>query len=153
MSVAINAFEQVWVQAQSKHIELSRHLDVDEAWVIGDPGLLERAIVNLLVNAVKYSPRDAKVRLDLEQHHREFHCSVDDNGMGIAETDLPKLFSRFERVRAAEQGVEHGTGLGLAFVKAVAERHGGRVDVDSTLGEGSRFCLVLPADSKMHGAA
>lgn len=150
LSVAMNAFDQVWVQAQSKHINLSKHLGVEEAWVVGDPELLERAIVNLLINAIKYSPQRSKVRLELQRKETEFHCAVVDQGMGIAEADLPKLFSRFERVGAAQQQVERGTGLGLAFVKAVAERHGGRVEVTSSEGRGSRFRLVIPAEHELH---
>ncbi len=150
LSVAMNAFDQVWVQAQSKHINLSKHLGVEEAWVVGDPELLERAIVNLLTNAIKYSPQRSEVRLELARNDTEFYCAVVDQGMGIAEADLPKLFSRFERVGAAQQQVERGTGLGLAFVKAVAERHGGRVEVTSSEGRGSRFRLVVPAEHELH---
>lgn len=144
VSVAIDAFEQVWVQAKQKQIELRQDIDVDEAWVTGDHDLLERAIINLLTNAIKYSPEGAKVSLHLYRHNNQLHCCVIDNGYGIAKQDLPRLFSRFGRISMPQHAEEKGIGLGLAFVKAVIDRHGGQVEVDSTLGKGSRFCMIFP---------
>ncbi|MGF1613945.1 MAG: CHASE2 domain-containing protein [Gammaproteobacteria bacterium] len=144
VTVALNAFEQVWLQAQTKQIELRRQFDVDEAWVQGDPSLLERAIVNLLTNAIQHNPPRSHVQLWLHVGGKELWCCVTDDGRGIPQEYLPRLFDRFERVVhpdvAAEAG---GAGLGLAIVKAVADRHGGRVEVESCVGEGSRFCLIL----------
>ncbi len=144
VEVATNAVEQVWAQARTRNITLERQFEVDVAWTQGDPGLLERAIVNLLNNAVNYSPDGTKVALVVQIKADELHASVIDEGAGIAPSELPELFDRFKRGAAGGGSGKQGVGLGLAFVKAVAERHGGRVEATSDLGKGSRFALILP---------
>lgn len=146
--IAINALEQVWGQAQSKQISLKRDGDPDqEAWMTGDGGLLERAVVNLLDNAIKYSDAGSVVTLGVRLQGNEVHCCVSDQGQGISSEELPHLFERFRRVAPQGTARQRGAGLGLAFVDAVARQHGGRVTVDSRAKHGSRFCLVLPAET------
>jgi len=148
MGVAINALEQVWGQAQSKQIELHNDSDPEtEAWMQGDGGLLERAMVNLLDNAVKYSEPGTVVTLRVTLEHNEIHCCVSDQGHGIDAEALPHLFERFQRAEQPDADRQRGAGLGLAFVDVVARRHGGRVTVSSVPEQGSRFCLVLPAET------
>ncbi|UCG53462.1 MAG: HAMP domain-containing protein [Candidatus Latescibacterota bacterium] len=106
--------------------------------------LLEHAIVNLIDNAVKYSEPGTEVEVGAEKRGEEVVVTVRDHGWGIEKKHLPRLFERFyrtDRARSREQG---GTGLGLAIVKHVALVHGGRVDVESVLGEGSVFTIHLP---------
>lgn len=143
VSVALNAFEQMWLQAQAKQSNLQHQFDVREAWVRGDPSLLERAIVNLLANAIEHNPAGSHVLLCLQLHNSELWCCVSDDGCGIPSNDLPKLFERFEQGRYRPARSARGAGLGLAIVKAVADRHGGRVEVESRVGKGSRFCLIV----------
>jgi CHASE2 domain-containing sensor protein/signal transduction histidine kinase len=155
MGVAINALEQVWGQAQSKLIELHKDCNPEEeAWMVGDGGLLERAMVNLLDNAIKYSEPGTVVTLGVRLDKNTIHCCVSDQGQGIAAEQLPNLFERFQRAGLSEADRQRGAGLGLAFVDVVARQHGGRVTVSSTPGQGSRFCLVLPseADKNTQGA-
>lgn len=147
VSVALNAFEQIWLQAQARQIKLQREFDVNEAWVRGDPGLLERAIVNLLANAIQHNPVGSHVLLCVRLHHGELWCCVSDDGHGIPEEILPKVFRRFGRSRYPSDRSASGAGFGLAIVKAVADRHGGRVQVESRVGEGSRFCLIINAEA------
>ncbi len=144
VEVATNAVEQVWAQAKSRGITLERRFEVDVAWIQGDPSLLERAIVNLLNNAIKYSANGTKVELVVAIKSGELHASVIDQGPGVAPAELPELFDRFKRGAAGGIPGKRGIGLGLAFVKAVADRHGGRVEASSELGKGARFTLVLP---------
>ncbi|MCF6281163.1 MAG: CHASE2 domain-containing protein [Candidatus Polarisedimenticolaceae bacterium] len=143
-SVALNALEQVWGQAQAKEMRLSQQLELDEVWIRGEGSLLERALVNLLGNAIKYSEPGREVQLHLYAHAGELYCCVKDQGFGIAAEDIPRLFDRFQRLRSKDGGKARGIGLGLAFVKATALRHGGRIEVDSKEGEGSQFSLILP---------
>ncbi|MDH3714105.1 MAG: CHASE2 domain-containing protein [Gammaproteobacteria bacterium] len=145
IAVALNAAEQVWDQAHVKNITVTQVLDAEEAWIHGDPSLIERALVNLLSNAVKYSPPGATVRLEISRQTGMWRCCVIDTGHGIAADQLPHLFQRFKRVQRDEHARESGIGLGLAFVKVVAERHGGGIDMRSEVGVGSTFCLQLPA--------
>ena len=144
VSTAINAYEQVWVQAQSKNISLVRNVDLDHAWVNGESGLLERAIINLLNNAIKYSPEGSAVRMSLFREDGKICCSIDDEGYGISSQDIPCLFDRFHRAHRNKCVDAQGIGLGLALVKATAERHDGDIQVVSHEGKGSRFCLRIP---------
>jgi signal transduction histidine kinase len=144
-AVILNAMEQVWAQARARDITLENRLSTDEAWVMGDGSLLERALVNLLNNAIKYSPPGRTVRITLEQQQDLYRCCVIDNGYGITAWALPHLFDRFQRVERPPHQQAGGIGLGLAFVDTVIRRHGGRIEVTSTEGEGSCFCLFLNA--------
>ena len=109
-----------------------------------NPPLLEQALANLLDNAVKYSEAGSRVHLSAENRDGQFIIAVADQGCGIPAEHLPRLFERFYRVDKARSRKLGGTGLGLAIVKHIAAAHGGRVEVDSTPGRGSRFSIVLP---------
>ena len=110
-----------------------------------NPPLLEQALANLLDNAVKYSEAGSRVHLSAENRDGQFIIAVADQGCGIPAEHLPRLFERFYRVDKARSRKLGGTGLGLAIVKHIAAAHGGRVEVDSTPGRGSRFSIVLPS--------
>lgn len=145
MMVAMDAIDSVWPQAEAKSIELEPQIEVDEALVIGDAGLLQRVFVNLLTNALKYSPQGASVGIELTQEGADFCCCVFDTGYGIAPEDLDRLFESYERIDREEHASERGIGLGLAFVEATVKRHGGRIVVESEVNKGSRFRVMLPA--------
>ncbi len=106
--------------------------------IMGDPSTLERAITNLLDNAVKFSPHDGTIRI----HLSEGSLVIIDEGPGIDEADLPNVFDRFYRSDKARN--TPGTGLGLAIVAHTAEVHGGSVKADNEPGAGARFTLRLP---------
>ncbi|MCX7425700.1 MAG: ATP-binding protein [Planctomycetia bacterium] len=107
--------------------------------------LLEQAIVNLLDNAIKYSSPGATVRVEAAREADEVVIRVRDHGCGIESRYLPRLFERFYRVDRARSRELGGTGLGLAIVKHIILVHGGSVDVESTVGQGSTFTIHLPA--------
>ncbi|HGY10609.1 MAG TPA: HAMP domain-containing histidine kinase [Oceanithermus profundus] len=109
--------------------------------VQGDAGLLERALVNLLANALAHTPAGGRVRITLEAANGEARVSVEDQGPGIDAADLARVFDR----GFSKQG--GGAGLGLAIAQQAARLHGGRVEVESERGRGSRFVLVLPEAS------
>jgi len=142
--IALNAIEQIWVQTNKKKITLTYDFQVDEAWIHADPDLIERAINNLLSNAIKYSPSGSKILLSIDLNMNQYSCCITDQGYGIDANEIPHLFKRFYRVNSNNSNNEKGAGLGLAFVKAVAERHNGSIEVSSVIGEGSKFCLMLP---------
>jgi signal transduction histidine kinase len=147
-AVAVNAVEQVWEHARVKRIRIEKNIAREDAWIHGEGSLLERALVNLLGNAIKYSEPDSTVRLELHERGEEWHCCVSDEGEGIPRTEIPRLFDRFQRIYRKNRPAQSGAGLGLAFVQAVAGIHGGHIEVESTEGEGSRFCLVLPRQER-----
>jgi two-component system NtrC family sensor kinase len=110
--------------------------------VSGNPSLLGRALDNLVENALKYTPRGGRVTVRAACHQHEVIVSVADNGPGISEQDLPRVFEKFFRAR---QHQDHtGTGLGLAIVKSIVERHQGRVWAESQANRGSTFSIALP---------
>ena len=112
--------------------------------VIGMEAQLVTALRNLLTNAINYSSRGTKVAVATRLSNQVVEISVTDQGMGIPESELQRVFERFYRVDQARSRVTGGTGLGLSIVKHVAENHGGEVGVWSILGEGSTFTLRLP---------
>ena len=107
-----------------------------------DERLLRHVLINLLTNAVKYSPRADAIEMRIASSARELIFTVADRGIGIAPEDRPLLFQSFHRGRNV--GNISGTGLGLAIVKKAVDLHGGRIDVDSELGRGSRFTVFIP---------
>lgn len=111
----------------------------------GSDSQLATAVANLVENAINYSGEDTAVRVTLRGDDEHVEIAVSDQGIGIAPTDVDRIFERFYRADQARSRATGGTGLGLAIVKHIASNHGGRVEVSSTLGGGSTFTLRLPA--------
>lgn len=151
-----NAADEAFSTAHAKQIQLKRQINVDEAWISGDMGLLERALGNLIENAIRHSAEKSHIELQLFTTERKVHCCIKDSGEGIPEILLQKIFDPFLKLSQKDQNQQFQTGLGLAFVKTVAEKHMGKVTVESQLGVGSCFCLILPllttAEIKHYGA-
>jgi CHASE2 domain-containing sensor protein/signal transduction histidine kinase len=143
-NVVLNAIDQLWALSTKMKVTIIHQFDHEELWTYGEADLLERAILNLLSNAIKHSEAGASVSVTVQLNIDVISCCVIDQGPGISMQELPHLFEIFRRTR--DSGVERkrGIGLGLAFVDAVARRHSGHVDVESTLHEGSSFCLKIP---------
>jgi two-component system phosphate regulon sensor histidine kinase PhoR len=137
------AVEVCGVEAKAKNITLEVACPTPVLAPVNAP-LLEQAIVNLVDNAVKYSPTGRAVSVKVESSANEVSILVQDQGPGIARQHIPRLFERFYRVDSARSRDLGGTGLGLAIVKHVAQVHGGRVSVTSEVGHGSTFGLHLP---------
>ena len=141
--LAMDAADQLWPLAQQKDIDLRRDWDDEqEPMVWADPGLLTRALFNLLENAVKYSPAGTVVSLSIHLEGDWLSCRIVDQGKGIAAAELPRLFSQYQRFASAEGSA--GLGLGLAMVKTVIDRHGGRIGCQSQVGQGTTFEIRLP---------
>ncbi len=141
--LAMDAADQLWPLAQQKDIDLRRDWDDEqEPMVWADPGLLTRALFNLLENAVKYSPAGTVVSLSIRLEGDWLSCRIVDQGKGIEAAELPRLFSQYQRFASAEGSA--GLGLGLAMVKTVIDRHGGRIGCQSQVGQGTTFEIRLP---------
>jgi two-component system phosphate regulon sensor histidine kinase PhoR len=120
--------------------------------VFADPHKFEEILINLIDNAVKYSPSDSPVEVDLSSNSAEIRINVRDRGAGIEADEIPNLFQKFARISSSASEVP-GTGLGLYIVKGFVEAHGGHVWVESVPGEGSTFSFTLPAaDSSLDAA-
>jgi signal transduction histidine kinase len=107
-----------------------------------DEKLMRHILGNLLSNALKYSPDGKAVDFEVVADEHSLRFTVQDRGIGIPAEDIPHLFETFHRARNV--GNISGTGLGLAIVKKAVDLHGGRIDVESRLGQGSRFVVILP---------
>lgn len=129
--------------ADSKDIRISISCPALLRTRINGP-LLEQGITNLIDNAIKYSDRGSEVRVEVGESRREINIAVIDQGCGIPDDHLPRLFERFYRVDKARSRQMGGTGLGLAIVKHIAQTHGGRIEVESRPGAGSTFRISLP---------
>ena len=127
--------------------EKEQALEVEAAPVVvhGDRTVLRQALVNLVVNAVKYSPERTRIRVAADRRGDAAVLEVSDEGPGIAPEHRERLFERFYRVDKSRSREMGGTGLGLALVKWSAEAHGGRVELETDVGRGSTFRIVLPA--------
>ena len=127
--------------------------EIEDATVIGDREQLITAVHNLIENAVNYSPENTKVSIVTRCSGDIVEISITDQGIGIAESEINRIFERFYRVDPARSRLTGGTGLGLSIVKHVALNHGGDVKVWSKVGVGSTFTLQLPIAGVQEGNA
>jgi signal transduction histidine kinase len=128
-------------RADARRVVVERSEPVE---ISGDEDRLAQVLTNLVDNALKYTPRGAEICLGLTRQDGWARLSVADTGEGIPPEHLPHIFDRFYRVDSAGTRAAAGSGLGLAIVKHLTEAHGGRVEVDSTPGRGTRFTVLLP---------
>src|SRR5690348_205240 len=138
--------------ARDRGVEIKIALPPDTLTVLGDRDELIRALENLIENALKYGAVGKRVDVSVSRFHLragapEIRVSVRDYGPGISPEHLPRLTERFYRVDVADSRAQGGTGLGLALVKHVLNRHGGRLTIESTLGEGATFTMNLPSNA------
>jgi len=124
-------------------VVIETHLEREVA-VMGDPVRLRQLVVNIVGNAVKYTPAGGRVRVTLTGQGSAASLEVSDTGIGIAPDDIPSIFDRFYRADRARTRAEGDTGLGLSIARWCAEAHGGRITVRSALGVGSTFVVTLP---------
>jgi two-component system phosphate regulon sensor histidine kinase PhoR len=138
-----SAAEVCSARASKKKIAI--HIDCQpNLTAVVNPPLIEQALINLIGNAVKYSPENKTVTVRAASEPEGVTLSVQDEGFGIESEHLDRLFERFYRVDKGRSRQEGGTGLGLAIVKHIAQAHGGNVSVESTFGKGSSFSIFIP---------
>jgi heavy metal sensor kinase len=141
--LARSTADQMRLLAEEKNI----HLDCNEAEPVevdADPARLKQVVVNLLDNAIKYTPERGRVSISVVKQDSRAVLEVADNGIGISADDLPHVFERFYRADKARSRQMGGTGLGLSIVRSICLAHGGGVTVNSTEGRGSLFRVELP---------
>lgn len=131
-------------EADAKRQHLQVNVPVDLEPITGNPRRLRQVIVNLVSNAVKYTPENGHITVSVAESQEHVSISVTDDGIGIPLADQPFIFDKFFRVDSPETRDIPGTGLGLSIVKSIVEKHRGRVWVESTPGQGSTFTVLLP---------
>ena len=137
------AIDQSKVLAGKRHVELN-FASEEEVQFFGDRKQLVMAISNLIENAINYSPERTSVNVLLRKNNEVAEISISDQGVGIAEADIERIFERFYRVDSARSRDTGGTGLGSSIVKHVISNHGGDIQVWSDPGTGSTFTVLLP---------
>lgn len=142
--VISKAVESVEQHAVRKDVTITTSISTDMQMVQGDEGTLTEAIVNILGNAIKYSPAGSQIDLTGNQVDNQVIISIADHGIGISKEDLPYIFDDFY-TSSDKNKEERGSGVGLALTKRIIEAHNGSISVDSELGQGSTFELCLPA--------
>lgn len=153
------AVDQCWALAKAREVNLVQHVMATETWVQMDPAMMNRALVNLINNAINFSEPGTTVKCTLwrvdesptapksEINGPRILVSIADQGCGIAPEHLPRLYQWRQRFHAHEEGRPAGFGLGLAFVKAAVDSHGGRIRCKSKVGVGTTFIISLAADT------
>jgi signal transduction histidine kinase len=137
------ALDSLRPQALEKGVRLETALPDGDCLAYFDPARFEQVVLNLVGNALKFTPAGGVVRVSLAEHGPEVALQVSDTGIGIAPEVLPRLFDRFFQVDPSSTRRYGGTGLGLAIARAIVEAHGGRIAVESEPGAGSTFTVSL----------
>ena len=132
------------LDSESKNIKLSIDLDTESALTIGDIGLIQRVLENLVRNAIRFTPTGGEVTISLSGRPKSMAVSVSDTGPGIAEEDIPLIFDRFYRAVQGDEALSDSSGLGLAIVKRILDLHDSRITVTSKIDAGTRFEFELP---------
>jgi two-component system, OmpR family, phosphate regulon sensor histidine kinase PhoR len=139
--------ETARLNAKSRGLEIHVDLQENAPAVRGDGAQLGEVLQNLLDNAVQYTPSGGQIKVQARANGHDVIFTVSDTGIGIPESDLERIFERFYRVDAARSREAGGTGLGLAIARHIVEAHGGRIWVESAVGQGSRFHFIIPGVS------
>ena len=141
--VITKAVESVEPHAVRKDISIQTSIEDDLSYVDGDEGTLVETIVNIIGNAVKYSPTGSHISITANSSENQVIIRIQDNGIGISKEDLPFIFEDFYTTKP-NKDVEKGSGVGLALTRRILEAHEGTISVESELGKGSTFELCLP---------
>jgi signal transduction histidine kinase len=141
----LSSLASVQARARAKSIVVHHQIDPAVDDVLGESVLIEETLTNMLFNAVKYTPDGGQVRLEAVPDGDFIKVRISDTGIGIPPAELPRIFEEFYRAENARAVERDGTGLGLAFAKAVIERHGGCIWVENNPGGGSIFTFTLPS--------
>jgi len=136
--------EDIDILAEEKGIKVEAER-LDEAIVLGDEIRLKQLFLNLIDNAIKYNKSGGRVTISIVRENNFVNVSIADTGIGIPKDEINLIFERFYRVDKTRTRDTGGTGLGLSIAKSIAESHNGRIEVESELGKGSKFSVILPA--------
>ena len=148
--VVSSAIDQVYEAAKEQQTSVELHdatMADDAGWVLGNGELLERVFINLLENAIKYSPGGSVVRVEIKETEARVEICVIDQGYGIPAAELDRVFDPYFRSSKPELAAQRGSGLGLRFVRTVVDRHQGKLDIESVVDAGTTICIQLDKSS------
>jgi len=146
VSICDNAIDQQWALSKKKNITINSYYSSPSIEIMGNFDLIERTFINLISNAIKYSPAHTELTINIVENDEKIICTFKDQGYGIEKENLERLFGRFQRMPSTKN-IASGVGLGLTFVKTVVNKHQGNIKVLSEPGKGSEFILEF---KKLH---
>lgn len=149
VSVVRQTVDRLMHQAQDKHIDMACYTLSKIPVVYADRTSLERIVTNLLSNAIKYTDKGGSIKVYISYLIDDIFIKVADTGFGIEKEHLPHIFNRFYRVDMTGSRMFGGTGLGLSIARELVELHSGKIDVDSVLGKGTEFTVMIPCARKV----
>ena len=149
--ILLKVAHQARFLAAAKGLSFTEHFSAETLPMLADPAAIERLLLSLLDNAVKYTPVGGRVTVRASSHHGSAVIEIEDTGMGIAESDFPHIFERFFRADQARSREIRGSGLGLSIARWITEAHHGSIEVTSQLGKGSCFRIRLPLTAPVPG--
>ncbi|OPJ59352.1 alkaline phosphatase synthesis sensor protein PhoR [Clostridium chromiireducens] len=129
-------------QWSAKNITLD--VSLDETIISGDEALLSQVFINLINNAIKFTPENGNIGVKLSSNEDGIQCEISDTGIGISPEDQPRIFERFYKADKARDRSLGGNGLGLSIVKKIVDLHGGKISLTSEIGKGTKFTVFLP---------
>ena len=136
--------QEFQLEAEDKNIRLETNLDANTAFTIGDIGLIQRVLENLVGNAIRFTPDGGEITLSIAERPESVAVAVTDTGCGIPDKDIPRIFDRFYRSENGEEAGSESSGLGLAIVKRILDLHNSRITVVSKVDAGTTFEFELP---------
>lgn len=146
INIQINKYAKVLKPlANKKNIEIIVHSDNNDIYVSIPENKMSRILTNIMENAIKYNRESGKVYIDLSEINGKVFVKIKDTGIGIAETDIDKIFDRHYRSEASKKMNVEGNGLGLSIAKDITEEYGGSIDVSSKIGESTEFIVSFPS--------
>lgn len=146
--IVANAVEQQRGRAERNQVGLKLSISPELPKILADPKSLERAMIAILDNSIKFSPDGGEVEIEVGSKDDKVWVRVRDHGVGIPPEAMPRIFERFFRLDEVRGHLFRGAGLGLSIARQVIEQHRGKIEVQSTLGEGSTFTIWLPVKSQ-----
>jgi two-component system phosphate regulon sensor histidine kinase PhoR len=141
--VIIRTIEMTNQKLDEKNMQFEAIIDED-VYINGDSNRLVQVMMNLMINAINYSPENTKIIVRLYEKSKNAIIEISDEGIGISEEEIPRVFERFYRVDRDRSRNSGGTGLGLAIVKHLVEAHHGKIQVESSIGKGTTMRLNFP---------
>jgi signal transduction histidine kinase len=136
--------QEFQLEAEEKNIRLETNLDANTAFTIGDIGLIQRVLENLVGNAIRFTPNGGEITLSIAERPESVAVAVSDTGCGIPDEDIPRIFDRFYRSETSDEALPGSSGIGLAIVKRILDLHDSRITVVSKVDAGTTFEFELP---------
>jgi signal transduction histidine kinase len=136
----------IQILARDKSLDFNIYIDKSIQVITGNPFTIEELYSNLLLNAIKYTPPNGHISLNIKNRFNHIITEISDSGIGIPKEELSKVFDEFYRASNVPKDIKTGSGLGLSIVKQIVENHNGKISVSSELGIWTKFTIILPKD-------